>query len=805
MKAIKTTLLSLALILFSSAAFSQSTSDIGGSIVNAFSGNSLSQAFAGIGGGAGSQLGIPTNPSFTPSYTDLSVNYLGQIFGTVGTVLHGTSGQMLGQLFKVFNIGILVLAGIFLIYTIIMTVLNTAHEGEFMGRKWNSAWIAIRTVFGLGLLVPSSTTGYSAIQVIVMWVVIQGAGFANMAWYSALGYLVQGGQVYTPPATDTSKMVDLVGTVLEMQVCMYDAEKVMKKNQQNLKAAQQSQQASSPNTNTAAPILPQQNFIQNFKPYFAVKIDGGVANSYVRFPGNEYQSDGDQDNACGQISFGTVEVKNADAQADAKASTLKAAIQQIMLDTDSYAKQIVNPSNDQGNSDNFPSQVESAIVGGAADWVNITLPIRAGAPSYTSQMMVDYGQAAVQQGWIMAGRYYFALGNVQRKVTAATSVAVTIDQQPAGFPASPDYISFAKSPGPEVTNMGALRGFSPEVDKPHLASIMGHSGVGIYVSAARAAASQVDQSSKVNLNIGGGGILGFMLEPISSTLHEVLNLLGGSTGDPILILQRIGTLFIALAMIMWLSGTVGLFALGVGSSAMSSMQPLGYGVEDAILAFVPTFTAFILIFYVLGATFAYYVPLIPFIIFVFSAVGWLIAVIEAMVAAPLVALGITHPEGHDLLGKSEQAIMLLLSVFLRPVLMVIGLVAGMILSRVVLRFLNSGFFGIVFDIGDFNLFAFVSILVVYCMLLVAVVNQSFSLIYVIPDRVMRWLGVSEQSTGAQEALQSAKGGFEQMTGGMERLGGGVSSGSAGTAEKAMKRRRDAKSLNDKQTSATGEK
>ncbi len=177
----------------------------------------------------------------------------------------------------------------------------------------------------------------------------------------------------------------------------------------------------------------------------------------------------------------------------------------------------------------------------------------------------------------------------------------------------------------------------------------------------------------------------------------------------------------------------------------------------------------------LGANFAYYVPLIPFIIFVFTAVGWMIAVIEAMVAAPLVALGVTHPEGHDLLGKSEQAVMLLLSVFLRPILMIIGLFAGIILSRVVLRFLNSGFFGIVFDVGDFSLFGFVAVLIIYSMLLVTIVNQAFSLIYVVPDRVMRWLGVTEQSSAAQEALQASKQGFEQISGAVQSMaasGGG---------------------------------
>lgn len=267
-----------------------------------------------------------------------------------------------------------------------------------------------------------------------------------------------------------------------------------------------------------------------------------------------------------------------------------------------------------------------------------------------------------------------------------------------------------------------------------------------------------------------------------------------------------------LSATMWLLATVALFGAGTSASILSSVNSVGFGLQDAILAFIPTFTVFILGFFILGATFAFYVPLIPFIIYVFAAVGWLIAVIEAMVAAPLVALGITHPEGHDLLGKGEQAIMLLLSVFLRPILMVIGLFAGMILSRVILRYLNSGFFGMVFDVGGYNsiswvapgftLFTFMAMMSIYTMLLLSIINQCFSLIYVIPDRVMRWLGVTEQTSGVAEALQAAKGGFEQAVGGIKDTGGAVVQAGGPAAKEGLARAAAAKEAKKKGGGAT---
>jgi defect-in-organelle-trafficking protein DotA len=762
------------------------------------------------------QLGGQTiTPSFTPAITDLSVNYLGQIFGTVGTVLHGTSGQLLGQLFKVFNIGVLVIAGIFLVYTIVMTILNAAHEGEFMGRKWNSAWIALRTILGLGLLIPSATTGYSAIQVIVMWVVVQGVGFANMAWYSALQYITQGGQIYTPPQSNTKDMINLVGTIMEMQVCMYTNQNIWQQNQKAQQQAQAAQPgASTTATNTAAPQVPGTTNVQNWTANFTtIKDSSNLYHSIVQFPGNPYSADGQQDSACGQITFGTNASKEGLSQ-DQKATILKAAVNQMMLDLDSYSQQIaalstsantINASNNQ----NFPNQVETAIVGAAADWVNITLPIRSGGSGSNlnqtiNDAMTQYLNQSVTQGWIMAGRYYYALGSVQRKITDATSVNVNFDFYPAGFPnswspqsdkinAPQSWLDFSQSknvnPAPNVQNTAG-------VSLGNQASILvdNETNVFNYVSPAIGIAETLDKSQAIPTvsSVGDTGILSFIMTPIISAIYSALQSFSNATGDPILVLQSIGNTFLDVALGSWLVGTIGIFGLGAGSAIMSSVQSLGYAVEDAILAFVPVFTVFLLTFAAIGGTFAYYVPLIPFIIYVFAAVGWIIAVIEAMVAAPLVALGVTHPEGHDLLGKSEQAVMLLLSVFLRPVLMVIGLIAGMILSRVVLRFLNTGFFGIVFELRDFSLFAFLAILMIYCSLLVTIVNQAFSLIYQVPDRVMRWLGVSETTTTVQEALKSAQEGYQQIASATEKLGGSVNNASGEVLAKSMERKRKKK-------------
>ena len=83
---------------------------------------------------------------------------------------------------------------------------------------------------------------------------------------------------------------------------------------------------------------------------------------------------------------------------------------------------------------------------------------------------------------------------------------------------------------------------------------------------------------------------------------------------------------------------------------------------------------------VLGMMLAFYAPMIPVLIFTLCVVNWLIGVIEAMVAAPIVALGITNPQGHDFLGRAEQCIMLIFSVAIRPATIILGFIFALILS-----------------------------------------------------------------------------------------------------------------------------
>ena len=113
---------------------------------------------------------------------DLSISYLEQIFGTVPGVLSGSTTTLLSQMFYVFNLGVFAVVGFILSIVVINNTVNTGAQGQFMGRRnQNPYWIWFRSFTGVSILMPSYN-GYSLIQVMIMWVAVQGIGLSNAIW-----------------------------------------------------------------------------------------------------------------------------------------------------------------------------------------------------------------------------------------------------------------------------------------------------------------------------------------------------------------------------------------------------------------------------------------------------------------------------------------------------------------------------------------------------------------------------------------------------------------------------------------------
>ena len=112
-------------------------------------------------------------------------------------------------------------------------------------------------------------------------------------------------------------------------------------------------------------------------------------------------------------------------------------------------------------------------------------------------------------------------------------------------------------------------------------------------------------------------------------------------------------------------------------------------------------------------------------------------------------MGMTHPKGHELMGKSEQAVMLLLGVFVRPATIIIGFIVAINLSDAAVWIANVSFVGVFMSIINSTampnqyggtILAVLALMILYCYFICVIYYQSFSLIYHIPNKILRWVG-----------------------------------------------------------------
>lgn len=905
--------------------------------------------------------------SFTPPPSDFSVVFLGNLFGIVDGVLHGTGSQIMGSMFGVFNAAVLALGGIVIMYTLLVSTMNTAHEGQMLGQKWSSIWIPVRSVMGLALLMPKAS-GYCLMQIFVMWVVVQGVGAADKVWDAALNYLNRGGVIIQAQVDPSKALTQAPGgseiatgaqAILAGQVCMIALQKQL---ELQLKNIQKQRSAGGGvcfgSAGAVSPVMDKfcnssvPDFVNSVSPISYQSLKPDDPNYTLPMPnfstGSPYQA---LNGICGTITWSAFpkasldDVKSAIPSVsdnDIKTATLSRviAIQQMYTDLATLAQVIVGNDPNFGNHPNNDSSTDFS----SAAIQQFGVPHTAGGPICTDSTtlkcilwgnasdtesppllngtefqsaLADYNgimlptlnlihqakqqssaadsrkfiEDASTQGWIMAGSYFFDLVNLNVQAnnagdlidsdTGLAKSSVNTTQLTNAFGSGANSVcsgTYANlcvwlggqsdliSPIITLINGTGLPGVATPISPPDLAKshkvIDGAGSSTVYGYTNNATVLQLPgqpgmqplqfanmmnisidtttfQLPEANFPCGNlkvmfwstclGSMFGdvfynfiirnvynFLLNVFQTMINQVLMLflmipLQGMASifkagldiidqpgvNPIVALANMGTYYINFTINLWMQL--------IEMSILSALIP-GFGlfIFALIGMAMPLLIAWVGIMVSIGFTTAYYVPMLPYMIFTFGAIAWLMAVIEAMVAAPIVALGVTHPEGHDAFGKGEQAVMILMNVFLRPSMMIIGYIAAIALSYVGVWCINAGFdhaIGFVQGgasagqsgqgphnaagdagtlVGSFltgtvstqgggdisggyvgwaGIYAYFFSILMYTMLYLTVVTKAFTLIAVLPDKVLRWIGGQAESVGADTAQwgEEAKG------------------------------------------------
>lgn len=108
--------------------------------------------------------------------------------------------------------------------------------------------------------------------------------------------------------------------------------------------------------------------------------------------------------------------------------------------------------------------------------------------------------------------------------------------------------------------------------------------------------------------------------------------------------------------------------------------------------------------------------------------------------------------------------------------MIFGFVLGGTLLRAGIALINFGFVPAVSESTIPSIFSILAILMMYMFLIMALVNKSFSLIYQLPNQIMKWMGGQAEGGEPSEMIQQAKGGFDSGAGKVQEMGGEIHKG-----------------------------
>ena len=208
-----------------------------------------------------------------------------------------------------------------------------------------------------------------------------------------------------------------------------------------------------------------------------------------------------------------------------------------------------------------------------------------------------------------------------------------------------------------------------------------------------------------------------------------------------------------------------------------------------------TFKSLVFATMALGFTLYYVVPMLPYFYFIFAISGWVKSIFEATVAMPLWALGHLRIDGEGLPGQAgNNGYFLLFEIFLRPILILCGLLASVTIFAATVSVLNDVFDLVTKNVGGFNTsteqasdptnlefyrssvdqFFFTVMYVIICYMMG---TACFKLIDQILNKILRWMGFGiaafQEDAGdpASQIVGQSYQGAQKLGFTLDRLGG----------------------------------
>lgn len=722
----------------------------------------------------------------TPSpENDLAFELLNLVFGVpsfFGGAAETTQPihQALHALFEFYSLGILIVGTFIILYMVVTTIGETAQSGVPFGRRFNKSWTPIRIVIFFALLLPI-TLGLNSAQYITLMSAKLGSGLATQGWILYNNTLAQNN--YTPGGEEEQlvaipKKQDLMHlpafmTVVKTCAIAYDSNYSQEHfpDPWATRIRPWAVYESSPNQWQAVGMLgtTYENLtvasktrdihivfgVRDYDLYNEHKGNiGPICGSLilkvtdVSEPGaavfrrhyydivrNLWTGSGDSP-LYGRVSFYAREYfEIADPMAQKK---------RAILPTAAYKKQW---------EDYFQQKMEGAggVVQEAVD-----------AQIASGTWQVD--NEIIDLGWAGAGIWY----NKIAEQNGALIAALRTPPVPMLYPRMMDKIekqNRRENEGANPLDRYTLT-FSTETQgifSPDYENMVARSLNYAYIDWNK-------QESGENVDIAKTG----------NAFIDIINVVLGTQGlfeicsnthvHPLAQLSALGK--------SMLDNSIRAFG-GSALFAIFGVQPLFVQTTSAISEFFGTIAGVGLL---IGFILFYVLPFMPFIYFFFAVGSWIKTIFEAMVGLPLWALAHLRIDGEGVMGDAAMSgYYLIFEIFIRPILVIFGFIASIVIFAVMVKALNQVFYMVIANLsghagevsapgscfqnpnataavnetvqqaelkdayrGPLDEFFFT---VLYTIVVYMIGTSCFKLIDSIPDNMLRWLDADASSFG----------------------------------------------------------
>ena len=667
----------------------------------------------------------------TPS-TDLSTSVLtaaiGQFFSAPFSQIASSPGStLLSSVFVIFNTAVFAVGVAFASYGIGSGIVQSAHEGQVLGKRMSAVWMPIRMSVGIGGLAPIFG-GFNLAQAVMMFTATLGIGIANymytglLSGTSGLQSLVS--PSFVAPASGGDSFKQAAYQIFADQVCLDEYG---------------TQQAEAAAILGGVRHLPAGSLLASTAPQ-------GTMQSQVLF--------GTPDNPtlCGSVSVQSPAADASNGRSSSSALGYRVSsvnYAQITQETESaYAKTFpafatrvesaatcwyLQNQNAQTGAQKLPAGCATLPPGEVPAFPLADLDAQ--ASSYANSVSTSLGssssttsqggglmQSALSQmqagGWFTLGSWYGTFAEVQSAIDQAAAQVKLVGQ----------------APSPKALSNGQIRDLEARlqrlIDQAVESSASGNSfgstptgnsswGQGLVMRII-----DVATSGSAGSGLSGAGFAGRL--PVVDPVTMSKNL-----GDWMMSAAEAGSVASKL-----IGGSItGIAAKVVGIVA----SPIASGMGGGVITVHELLVALFLV----GALFSIYIPMIPFIHWWGGITQYVVSVFEGLAASPLWAFAHLDAEGEGMGQKAERGYLFLMNVLFRPALMVIGFVlAAAVVTPLgsVLVYLFAQAMANAQGNSVTGVASVIGYLIIFFIMLSTLVSTIFNAITVLPDQIIGWVG-----------------------------------------------------------------